>query len=148
MKFKILLLIFLTFLQATILPINILLIVLILLNLIAPQKANLYLAFFFGLFSSLLSFTPLGINSLIFLIMVILAQLFARFLMSHNLLTIIPFMFLILAFNNLISSMIFVTSIQILPQLLIESALALPIYLLLKFWEDRLAPNTAIKLKM
>lgn len=148
MKTLIIILILASFLQTTILSIDLVLLVLIFRSYIVSDRSNLYLAFFFGLLISHLSGTPLGIQSLIYLIVVQLIRIITRIPALNSILTIIPLTFIALALNSAIFAFINGVSVQIWPEILLESIAALPIYLLIRFWEERFVVRPEIKLKI
>ena len=70
MKTFVITLIIAAFLQTTILPIDLVLLILICRTYIKSEKSNLYLAFAFGLLNSHLNLNLLGLQSLVYLFFV------------------------------------------------------------------------------
>lgn len=140
-------LIFLSFLQATILPWNLILIILISRSFITDEKDNFYLAFGFGLFLSLLLGYSLGVLSLIYLICVAGVGLVKKTQLVSQWFAILPISLILLLFDHLAESLIFGSRenfLSVLPQLI----LVLPVYFLIRFWEERFIPKKEIKLKV
>ncbi len=148
MKAFIFILILASFLQTSILPINLGLLLIITRSYIRMEKANLYLAFGFGLLIAFLEHTPLGLYSLIYLILVEAIHLFYKAPILKNFLTVIPVMLGILLVNDIAVSLIRGISIQLFPQIIIEGILILPIYIVLRLWEERFVVRKDVRLKV
>lgn len=147
MKTLIVILILLSFLQTTFIPLDLVLLVLLLRALIKTNNSNFYLAFSFGLLLSHLTNTPLGFQSVVFLVLVELAQLINKAPISHNLLTIVPITLVFLSLNSIAMSLLLHQSIQLWPKIVFESVLSLPVYVLLRIWEERFVISD-IKLRL
>ncbi len=147
MKLIIAILILAAFLQTTILPINLVLLIIVLRSFLIGEVENLYLAFGFGLLISHLNATPLGIESLIYLILVILARSISRLPISSNILIVFPLILVSVIFDTLINSFLLRQSFQ-LTQIMWTTVLAIPIYLVLRFWEERFVVSPQLKLKI
>lgn len=148
MKTLIIILILASFLQTTILPIDLVLLVLIFRSYLVSDESNLYLAFFFGLLVSHLSGTTLGVQSLVYLTLVQIVRIISSIPALNSIITIIPITFIGLTFNSAALSIINGSSIQLWPKILLESIAALPVYLLIRFWEERFVIRSEIKLRM
>lgn len=148
MRALIFVLILLSFFQATFLPLNLVLLIISLRAYIKVDKTNLYLAFFLGLLVSLLLQDTLGIYCLIFLISITIAHLTTKSPFSRHNLTVLPLSLLILLMNYIIVAVFkgqFYLPIQ---NLIIETFLSLPIYIVLRTWEERFVVKQEIKLKI
>lgn len=148
MKTLILILIILSFIQTTILPLNMVLIILIARSLIRPEKNNLILAFGFGLLTAHLSLQPLGFQSFIYLILVQITQVLSKTRVSANPLIIMPIVFVFVSADILATSLLARQSINLIPQVLIETLISLPIFYLIRLWEERFIVRHDIRLKM
>lgn len=148
MKTLIAILIIASFLQSTILPLDLVLIILICRAFIREEEENLYLTFAFGLLVSLLNGNLLGFQSIIYLLIVFLTQLISKSRLSKNSLLIIPLSFVFLTFNNMAASLFTNQSIQLFPKIILETVLCLPVFYLLRVWEERFIPRKEIKLKV
>ncbi|MBI2039821.1 hypothetical protein HYT18_01990 [Candidatus Microgenomates bacterium] len=148
MKTLIAILILASFLQSTILPINLVLIILICRAYIKAEKSNLYLAFTFGLFISHLNLDPLGLQSVVYLLIVQITQGLSRSPFATNYLTIVPISFILLSLNKATVWLITQHSFELMPQVLLESLLSLPILYLVRIWEERFVARKDIKLKV
>lgn len=148
MKALILILILLAFLQSTLVPLSLCLIVIILRSYIRPQTSNFILAFGIGLLVSFLDYQTLGINSLIYLTAVFLTDLLSRTPLSRNILAVFPLIFIELGLIMLLNSFLFQQTPEIFPRLIIETLVSLPIYIILRFWEERFIVKHDIKLKI
>lgn len=137
-----------SFLQATIIPINLVAILILVRAYIKVEENNLYLAFFIGLLVSLLENTALGLVSLLYLFLVGAMQLFPKIPISKSLMTSMPFMIVILILNDVATSLIRGSSINIWPQIIFEGILILPIYIALRMWEERFVVRREVKLKV
>lgn len=148
MKTIIIILILLAFLQTTVLPLDLVLIILICRAYIRTDKANLYLSFFMGLLVSHLNLAPLGIQSILYISSVQITQMLSKSRLAGNSFIIIPLSFSLLLINEVINSLIMHQSFQIFPKVFIESILSLPALFLLKLWEERFIVRKDIKLKL
>lgn len=137
MRTLIIVLIIASFLQSTILPLDLVLIILICRAFIRTGKSNLYLAFTFGLLNSHLSLTPAGLQSIIFLIMLQLTQILSKSRLSQNALLIVPICFVAILVNQTVVS----TNIY-------GGFLSFPIFYLVRFWEERFVVRKEIRLKI
>lgn len=149
MKTLIVILTLAAFLQTTILGVNLVLLVLILRTFIKPDRSNLYLAFFLGLLISLLNFTSLGTESLIFICLVELVDIFGgRFHISDNILAVPILTALVLTLAGILSSLLLHQTIQLSWIVVLWTiVVAFPVYLLLRFWEERFIVKD-VKLKV
>lgn len=137
-----------SFLQSTILPLNLVLIILICRAYIRTEKVNLFLAFIFGLLVAHLTLHPLGLESLIFMIVIQVTQMMSRSPFSTHALLIIPLSFILLSSDLVAISILTQKSIHLMPQVAIESLLSLPIFYLVRVWEERFIIRKEIKLKV
>lgn len=148
MKTLIVSLIIASFLQSTILPLDLVLIILICRALIKEDKENLYLAFAFGLFIAHLNGHLLGFQSVIYLLVIFSTQLISKSRLSKNSLLVIPLSFVCLFFNEIAISLIVSQSIQLFPKIVLETILCIPVFYLLRVWEERFIPRKEIKLRV
>ena len=149
MKTLIIILIILSFLQATVLSLNLCLITLVCRSyIIRNDKYNFYLSFGLGLLISHLTLTPLGIYSLIFLILTQFVALISSTRLTANPLFIIPIVFLCLLLNNLVTALIIHQPFTINSQIFAGSFLSLPIFYLVRLWEERFIVRKEIKLRV
>jgi len=147
MKTLIIILIIASFLQTTILPVDLVLLVLICRAYIKSEKANLYLGFGFGLLVSHLNLTPLGLQSLVYLALVAATESLSRLRLAGNPLLIIPISLVFLSLNQIINSPISYNLLDF-PKVIFVSISSLPILYLMRFWEERFIVRKEIKLKI
>ncbi len=147
MKILVVILIFLSFLQTTILPLDLVLVVLFLQSYIRPERKNLILAFAFGILISHLTNQFVGLYALIYLSLVELTQVLAKVPIHKNLffggLVLVPFLIL----EKLVLSKILIATANFW-MVGLEILLAVPIYFLLKLWEERFVVKSEIKLRV
>ncbi|MBI2020789.1 rod shape-determining protein MreD [Candidatus Daviesbacteria bacterium] len=148
MKTLIIILNIAAFLQTTILPLNLVAIILICRSYIRSDRTNLFLAFFFGLLTSHLSLRPLGFDSLIYLLIILIVQLVATSRLSQHPFWILPISFSALFLNLIAFQLVSHQSIQLFPQILIETVLSIPIFYVIKIWEERFIVRKDIKLRI
>ena len=142
-----LVLLFLTFLQATLWPVSLVLLVLINRSFLVDDRKNFWLVFIFGLLLSLLLGLPLGSLSLVYLLVVTLVTVFKKIQPTSPWLIVLPIAFILLILERLIESWWFDSSFN--PWLLIiETLLILPIYLSVLFYEERLTAKGDLRLKI
>lgn len=147
MKTLVAILLIASFLQATVLPVNLVLVVLICRAYLKPKMSNLNLAFIFGLLISLLFLSPLGWNSIIYLVLVEATQLLSKSPLSRHPFLIIPLTFILLMVEMVVSPL-FTHQSAFFSQIVIESILSLPIFYLVKIWEERFIVTKEIKLRI
>lgn len=148
MKTLIIILIIASLLQSTIIPINLVLIILICRSYIRLDKANLFLAFGLGLLDGHLNLTTLGLSSLIYLVLVQITQSLSKSRLALNLSLIIPLSFVLLTIHQLTLSLFTPQSAQIFPKIFLESLISLPVFYLVKLWEERFIVRKEIKLRI
>lgn len=148
MKTLVVILIIASFLQATVMPLDLVLIVLILRGLIKDDKVSLYLGFAFGLLMSHLLFIPWGLLSIVYVVLVQITMVLARTQLSQSLLTVVPLCFVLLSINLGVLSLVGHQSFQLWPKVIIEALLSLPVYYLIRFWEERFIVKKEIRLKI
>lgn len=148
MKTLIIVLIISSFFQSTILPMDLVLIILLCRAYLKRDKINLVLAFAFGLFVGHLNLQPLGPQSLIYLILVQATQILSKSRLAGNSLLIMPII-LILSSINIIATPLFIhQSIHLIPQVLNNTLASLPIFYLVRLWEERFVVRKEIKLRL
>ena len=147
MKLFIFILILACFLQGAFLPLNIALILLISRSLISVERSNLCLAFIAGILLGILTAINIGFYALIFLIMVELTHLLRKSPLSANILTVVPLTFIFVTVLSFFEQIIFGSVIQI-SLLFIQAFLALPIFLVVRFWEERFIIAAPLKLRV
>lgn len=147
MKTLVVILVLLAFVQTTVIPVDLVLIIILLRAYIRVDKTNLYLAFAMGLLISFLQQFPLGVYSLIFLVLTQLTHLFSKLPILKNFLSVIPVIFILLTANQLVASLPASRSPD-WPRIIWGTVLALPLYFALKFWEERFIVRPEIKLKV
>ena len=148
MKTLIFVLIISSLLQSTILAIVLVLIILICRSYIRPDRANLLLAFGFGLLNAHLSLTTMGIQSLIYLTLVLMTQSLSKTRLAGNSLLIVPLSLFLLSINQMLMALFLHHSVQLFPKVFIEVTLSLPILFLIRFWEERFIIRKEIKLRV
>lgn len=148
MKTLIATLIICSFIQSTILPIDLVLIILICRSFLRSDRANLFLAFGFGLLIADLNLYLLGSLSLIYSLLISITEGLSKSRLSGNLLLIIPLTFCLLLLNQLMGLIFFHQTLNIFPKILLESLLSLPILYIVKLWEERFVAQKEIRLRM
>lgn len=147
MKLFIFILILAAFLQSSFIPINLCLILLICRSLALDEKANYVIGFITGLFLGILTSVNLGFWPLIFVIVVKLVHLSRKSPISAYALTILPLTFSISLLVLYIQTFIFSQTFNITPAIT-QAALALPLFFLIRFWEERFELRPEIKLRV
>lgn len=147
MKTLIIILIIASFIQTTILPIDLVLLILICRAFVKLDKSNLFLGFSFGLLTSHLSLSYLGFQSLIYLVIIQVTQMLSKSRLAGHLLWIVPISFSFLSLDQLINSL-FTYQIFSLQKILFASFLSLPTLFLVRVWEERFIVRKEIKLRV
>src|SRR3989344_791540 len=148
MKTLIIILIILSFLQTTILPINFVLIVLICRTFIRNDKSNLYLAFGCGLLLSHLNLILIGSLSILYLILIFLAQVLSISRSINSIFLLLPFGIFALSTDRFIAYLLLNISFSFSISLFVSFFMIIPAFFLLKLWEERFIVRKDIKLKM
>lgn len=136
-----------SFLQATFWSVNLVLIILVSRAFVTSDKITIWLAFGFGLLLSLLSGYTLGSLSLIYLLIVVLVRLVRNTHLASHWLIILPLSWIMLLLDQFLESLILGIGFR-LGTTFIPLIFVLPIYLAVRFWEERFIPRPAIKLKI
>jgi len=142
MKTLIGVLIFIALLQTSVLPLNIVLIILICRSYLRTDKANLFLAFAFGLLLSYLNLNLMGFLSFVYLIIIQATQILSKTRLAGNSLLIVPLVFIALSINDLLLRDFNLTKI------ILESIFSLPIFYIVRIWEERFIVRKEIRLKV
>jgi len=140
-------LILFSFLQEAFLPFNLVLLILVSRAFVVTEKENYYLAFIFGLVLSFLAGYPLGSLSIIYLILVLIIQIFRRFQFVTHPAVVIPVAVVSLLADQLARSLMLGSNID-LSQIPIQIILVIPIYFVVLLWEERFIVHKDIKLKV
>lgn len=148
MKALIIFLIIISFLQTTILPVNLGLIVLICRSYIRNDPYNLILAFAFGVLLSHLTLTTFGVYSLLFIFIIQFVKAVSKTRFAANPLFIIPLAFLGIYITDFITSFIYGLNFIFDPWIFIHAIFALPIFYIVRLWEERYIVRKEIKLKV
>lgn len=147
MKTFIVVLIVTAFIEATIFPFDLVLIILICRSFLKSSKSNLYLAFGFGLLISHLTLTPLGLQSIVFLILISITESLSQSRLSQNAYLVIFICFVAIAVNQIVLSLFTHQALEIIPRIY-EAFFALPIFYLIRFWEERFVVRKEIRLRI
>lgn len=142
-----LILLLISFLQVTIIPLELILLILISRSFIVEEKFNFWLAFLIGLVLSLLTGYPLGFLSLLYLFVVKLTSLIKKLTFTNNWFSILPITLFFLIMEQGIKKINYGINWN-LQTLIIETILILPVYLIVRFWEERFIPQKEIRLKV
>lgn len=140
MKTLIIILIIASFLQTTIVPIDLVLLILISRAYLKSDKSSLYLGFAFGLLIGHLNLTGLGITSLVYVLIIAATQVLSKLRLASNPLLIVPISFVFLSLDQLVTWDI--------SRIIFSSLLSLPIFFLIRLWEERFIVQKEIKLKL
>ncbi len=147
MKYLIIVLILLSFLQTTILPINLVLLLILCRAFLVDEKVNFYLAFSFGLLLSFLTNSPLGLMSLVFLTGVVLVSILKRSPVLATLISILITVGLLLGLYQLVDGLIYKQQFSWIV-FFAQLVLIIPVYIGLSLWEERFVVKSQVKLKL
>ncbi len=146
MRTLIIILIIASFLQTTIIPIDLVLLILICRAYIRSGKENFYLAFAFGLLVAHLNTVSLGLQSIIYMFIVLMTESLSKIRLAGNPLLIVPVSMVFLFLNQVIFSLVNHQSLEI-SNIISASLLSLPMLYLIRFWEERFIIQKEVKLK-
>lgn len=136
MKTLIIILIIVSFLQTTIWPLDLALVILISRAYLRAQKSNLYLAFFLGLLISHLTLSPIGVKSMVYLAVVQIIQVLSKSRLAGHPFLVVPLTFIVILADSGLSAAIW------------AGFVSLPVFYSLKIWEERFIPTKEIKLRI
>lgn len=140
-------LLILSFLQSGIISLNLVLAFLLSRAFVINNKNNYWLAFLFGLLVSLLLGLPLGALSLLYILMVAVVYLLKRAEFSSYWLILLPLLFIFFSADQFFQGLLGHYSLNWMT-VIFEVIAALPIFIFVKFWEERFVPPENIKLKI
>lgn len=147
MKLFIFILLIAAFLQTSFIPLNLCLIILICRSYAIHQKENYYLALYAGIFLGILSSANLGFWPLIMIPTVFIIHTIRLLPITGRVLTIIPVALLLLLASSGLEKLILNTAfVWWYP--MISSIIALPIFIVIREWEERFITKKGIKLKL
>lgn len=133
--------------ETTWLSYSVVVLALIIRSFIAPQKENYYLAFGFGILLSILLNQPIGILAILFLILVFIVQTIRLSQIASFWLFILPLSVCLLILFELAEQVFLGISLNF-SNLIWQGIWVLPIYFLIRFWEERFVPQKDIRLKV
>lgn len=134
-------------LQTAFIPFNLCLILIIARSFIVNDRSNYFLAFFGGIFLSILSGSVIGFWPIVFLAVVKLIQIIKGMPILSNFQTILPISTLILILISFLEQLFFNQTINFM-RIFWESLILFVLYFLVKFWEERFVVRSEIKLKI
>lgn len=140
-------LLILSFLQGALTPLNLVLVFLLVRSFVSDGQGNLWLAFGFGLLLSLLLGYPLGSLSLLYIMAVFLVRLVKKTRLAGIWPALLPLLLVLLFFERLAVKVVAGTGFDWW-WVAVEAVLALPVYLLVRLWEERFVVSHEIKLKI
>lgn len=147
MKLFAFLLLIAALLQTSFVPLNLCLILLICRSYAIHSQDNYYLAFLAGIFLGILSPANLGFWPLLFLLSVLIIHILRLVPIIHNTLIIIPIALSVLLTVSFIESLVFkVPFFWWYP--LTSGIISLPIFIIVREWEERFVAKSGIKLKV
>lgn len=140
-------LLFLSFLQGALLPLDLVLIFLLARSFVVSGKENLWFAFSFGLLVSLLQGFPLGFFSLVYLAAVAASHLTRKTHLASHWIAVVPLSVVFLLIEHFLVNLLFGPTVN-LRLFFVEIALVLPFYFALRLWEERFVVGKEIRLKI
>lgn len=147
MKLFFIFLLLAVFIQSSFLGINLALVLITARSFASDNKSNFYFAFMAGVLIGVLTSQNIGIWALAFVILVKALQVVKKLPVSANYLTIFPYSLVLILLIDFLTSLNLHFSFQIYKPV-IEAVLVVPIFVIIKFWEERFVPTPAIKLKI
>lgn len=141
-----LILILSSLLQTTFIPLNLILILILVRSFIIEDRSNYFVAFAAGIILGIMSSQNLGVWTVIFLFVVRAVHLIKRLPIFENARTFLPVAFLILLAVNFCQRLVFSQQIDY-RVVLIEAIISLPIFWIIRVWEERFILKPQIKLR-
>ena len=147
MKLFLALLLISSFIQSSVLPIDLCLVFIICYALITDYKSNLIVVFLGGILLSLLTVVNLGFWPIIFLLVLKSTTLIKKMPFATNFWLFVPAVFLISLGVNFLTMIFLGQSIEFL-RIIFNTFAAIPIYFFFRFWEERFVVKHDIRLKL
>ena len=147
MKLLIIILVLLSFIQTTILPLDLVLVILLLRSYIKPERTNLTLAFFLGILIAQLMSQPPGLYCTLYLILVELTSILASLPLRKNLIFAGASLIVFLLLEKIVLAK-FTGATPYFWSVVFEMVFALLSYFVLKLWEERFVVRSEIKLRL
>ncbi len=147
MKTLIIILIIASFIQTTILPVNLVMLILICRAYIKSNQTNLYLGFIFGILTSHLDLSNIGIQSLLNLSFVEATEILSKLRLAGNPFLIIPLVVFFITFSQFVSLIQNHGSFEF-QTVILTSILSVPTLFLVRLWEERFIVKEGIKLRV
>lgn len=143
----ILILVFASFIQSSLLSVQLILMALLARSFIVTDRLNFGLAFGLGLLLSLLTGGKLGVLSIVYLLGVILIYFIKERSVGSHWAILLPITIFMLMLDAGVKSLIFGASLDIRSTLL-QTVLVLPLYFITILWEERFVIKKEIRLKV
>lgn len=147
MRLFIILFLLSAFIQTSFLHLNIALILIICRSFISEDSDNYFIAFFLGLILGILSAQNIGFWPAVFLVSVKIIHLLKKLPISSHFLIILPATLMIATLAAYLEKVFLGGSINYL-KIIIETVISLPVYLMIRFWEERFVVRPEVKLKI
>lgn len=147
MKTLIIILIIASFIQTTILPVNLVMLILICRAYIKSNQTNLYLAFVFGILTSHLDLSNIGIQSLLNLSFVEVTEILSKLRLAGNPFLIVPLAVFFTTFSQFVGLVQNHGSFEF-QTVILTSILSVPTLFLVRLWEERFIVREGIKLRV
>lgn len=147
MIFLIFFLTLLAFVQAALLPVNLVLIILLTKSLISADIEDLYLAFGLGLLLALLLGQPLGLLSLLYISLVTMGRLTRKTRFASYWAAVCLLVGLLVILDHLLEGILFSQSFNV-QVLMGELILVVPVYFIVRVLDERFVPQKEIRLKI
>lgn len=147
MKTLVIILIVASFIQTTILPVDLIMLILISRAYVKSDRVNLYLAFAFGILVSHLDLSNIGIQSLLYISFVEITQVLSRLRLAGNPFLIVPLAIFFTAFSQL-AGLVFNHGSFEFQTVILTAILSVPVLFLVRLWEERFTVKHEIKLKV
>jgi hypothetical protein len=147
MKLFIFIFFLLTLLQTSFVPLNLCLILLICRSYASHQRSNYYLALAGGLYLGILSAANLGFWPIVMLMVVLLMHIIRLLPITARYLTVIPVTLVVVLAVSWIENFFLKTPL-IWWYPVISAMIALPVYIVVREWEDRFVAKPGIKLRV
>lgn len=147
MKFFVSLLVIAAFLQGSFIPLNLCLLILVCRAYAVHSRENYYLALISGFLLGILTPVNLGFWPLVFLLSVLASHILRLVPVSGKLLTVIPVTLAIFLTVSGVENLVFKTPF-IWWYILISSLLSLPLFIVIREWEERFTTKSGLKLRV
>lgn len=147
MRLFIVLLVLSAFVQSAFLPVNLCLVLIISRSFVEERSSNLIASFLCGIFLGLLTATNIGFWAVTFLIVSKVLHILRNLPLTNNPRLIVPIALIVIVVVSFLEQIFLGQKINLL-KIGVETLLTIPVFIFIRFWEDRFVVKAPTRLKI